>query len=312
MARKINAGDDMKRSDFLLVDPFQVEVKEELRGRHKPVTEEDIIEMAVSMATYKQRQPVECRVIEGNRLQLNLGFTRTNAARLLREGFEHEGTRYHDPKFLLKAMVVDCNDQEAFLHNVVENAHRKQTSDVDDAYNQRTLREDYGMKNAEIARLYRCGQNRVADLQKLLQADQKTLDLVHDGTLSLTGALDLLSVPTDEREKVLDEAEKTKAGKIKGTSVRSVVREHILNDNNKPKTETQTTKESEVETAKPRSAAEIRKFFQEWADSEEPALACFANDFLKWAAGKTTDKAMDNAMYRVLDAQAQPEEAEAA
>ena len=132
MARKINAGDDMKRSDILLVDPFQIEVKEELRGRHKPVTEQDIIDMAISMATYKQRQPVECRVIEGNRLRLNLGFTRTNAARLLREGFEHDGVRYHVPDFLLKVMVVDCNDQEAWEHILNDN-NKPQTAEDDSA-----------------------------------------------------------------------------------------------------------------------------------------------------------------------------------
>lgn len=302
MARKINAGDDMKRSDLLHVDPFQVEVVEELRGRHKPVTDQDIIDMAISMFEHKQREPVECRVIEGNRLRLNLGFTRTNAGRLLREGFEHEGVKYHVPDFLLKVMVVDCNDQEAFIHNIVENAHRKATTHVDDAFNQRTLREDYGKTNAEIARLYRCGQNRVTDLQKLLQLDESTLDLVHDGTLSLTGALDLLAVPVADRAKVLGDADKTNGGKIKGTSVRTVVRDHILNDNGKPQTTSGGNDEPEPANAKPRSAAEMRKYFTEWADSEEPALARFAKDFLKWAAGKSTDKAMDNACYRLLDA----------
>lgn len=302
MARKINAGEDMKRSDLLHVDPFQIEVVEELRGRHKPVTEQDIIDMAISMFEHKQREPVECRVIEGNRLRLNLGFTRTNAGRLLRDGFEHEGVKYHVPDFLLKVMVVDCNDQEAFIHNIVENAHRKATSHVDDAFNQRSLREDYGKTNAEIARLYRCGQNRVTDLQKLLQLDEPTLDLVHDGTLSLTGALDLLSVPVEERTKVLGEADKTNGGKIKGTSVRTVVRDHILNDNNKPPTSTTSGTDEEPVNAKPRSAAEIRKYFAEWSESEEPGLARFAKDFLKWAGGKSTDKSMDNACYRLLDA----------
>ena len=42
MALKINAG-ETKRGDFFFVDPFQVIVKEDLRGRHKPITPEAIM-----------------------------------------------------------------------------------------------------------------------------------------------------------------------------------------------------------------------------------------------------------------------------
>ena len=309
MARRINAGDDMKRGDLLLVNPFEIDVREELRGRHKPATEQEIIEMALSLYEFKQREPVECRVIENNRLRLNMGFRRTNAGRLLREGFDYEGERYHVPDFLLKATVVDCNEQEAFTHNIVENAHRKQTSHVDDAYNQRTLREDYGKTNAEIARLYRCEQSRVAELQRSLQLDESTLDMVHSGHLSLTAALDLLAVSEDQRAPVLAEAAKTKAGKVKGPSVRSAVREHILNDNGKPQGDSSETADgSEAEehatpAAKPRSMSEIRKYFEAMSESETPSLARFAKDWLKWAAGKTSDKAMGSAFQRLMKAE---------
>lgn len=308
MALKIDAG-DVKRGDYFFISPFEIIVKEDLRGRHRPITDDAIIAMAISFVRHGQRQAVECRRVEGNKLQLNLGFTRTNAARLLREGFEVEGETFHDPEFRLKVQVVDCNDKQAFINNVVENCHRNQTSDVDDAHNQNRLRDLYGYTDGDIKDLYGYkNTNKVGRLRQLLQLDDTILDRVHAGTLPTQAALDLLDAPSEEREAILAEAETTQEGKIKGTSVRTVVREHILNDDNKPEVADTPTAADDKKGAKPRTMREIRNYFGEWSESEEPALARFAKDFLKWANGKSTDKAMDNALWRVLAAEAVEEE----
>lgn len=303
MALKINAG-EVKRGDFFFVDPFQVIVKEDLRGRHKPVSPEAIVNMAISFVEHGQRQAVECRRVEESKLQLNLGFTRTNAARLLRDGFEHDGVQYHDPEFMLKVQVVDCNDKEAFINNVVENAHRNQTSDVDDAVNQRRLRDKYGYSDEDIAKLYGYpNTQKVGRLRKLLQLEDSILDLVHEGKLPTQAALDLLDAPADQRASILAGAETTQDGKVKGSSVRTVVRDHILNDDNKPDAGG-TAPQAEPTGAKPRTMREVRQYFEQWAEGEEPTLARFGKDVLKWLAGKSTDKSMDNALYRVLEAEA--------
>jgi len=316
MALKIVAGDDVKRGDFFFVDPFQISVKEDLRGRCKPIAQEAIVAMAISFHENGQIQPVQCRRVEGNKLQLNLGFTRTNAARLLRDGFECDGENYHDPDFKLKVAVVDCNDQQAFINNIVENAQRNETSDVDDAINQERLRDRYGNSDAEIARLYGYpNQNKVGRLRKLLQLDQKILDMVHDGQLPTQAALELLDVPAVHREQIIAEAETTAAGKVKATSVRSVVRDHHLNDDNKPEDSGDTTTaETESTKKRPRTMREIRKWLEAWADGEDADLASFAKSLLKFAEGKIGEAAMDRAMARILHAipANEPEESEAA
>ena len=121
----------------------------------------------------------------------------------------------------------------------------------------------------------------------------------------------LLDAPADEREAILAEAETTQEGKIKGTSVRTVVRTHILNDDDKPESEGEAVADDEKKGAKPRSMREIRNYFSQWVDTD-PALERFARDFLKWANGKSTDRSMDNAMWRILEAEATEETAEAA
>lgn len=88
MATKINAGDDAKRKDFWMVDPFQIVVREELGGRRYERDPNDVASLATSMLEYGQRQPIEVRRIEDNRLQAVFGFTRLAAAKLIREGFD--------------------------------------------------------------------------------------------------------------------------------------------------------------------------------------------------------------------------------
>lgn len=232
MATKVNAG-DVKRGDLLFVDPFEIKVVEELRGRHKPPTEEAVIKMAMSILEHGQLEPVECRKIENHRLQLTLGFTRTAAVRLIRTGFtDLDGVeRPADKEFRLKAVITDTNDDKAFIRNVVENAHRNATTAMDDAFNQDRLRTKYGMNDAEIARLYQYkGQGMVTRLKKLLSLDTRFQDMVHDGTLSINGALELLDLPADQRDSALQAATDQDSGKVNATDLRAQVRDRILAD----------------------------------------------------------------------------------
>lgn len=315
MALRISAGDDVKRGDVFFIDPAQVIVKNELRGRSRPPAPDAIIRRAINMLEVGQLQPVEARRVEQNHLMLNLGFTRTAAARLIREGFDHEGVHYGDPQFMLQVRVVDCNDEQAFIRNVVENAQRDQTSPIDDAMNQQRLRE-YGKNDVEIAKLYGYGSNgkpsssKVSRLRKLLQLSKEQQEMVHEGTLSVQAALDLLELPTEKRDEAIKAAKEASVteghGKeISGSQVRAVVRDHILHDDNKaPTPATPGDTAEDPKGAKPRTMREIRKFLETTMRGEDadPAVARFCQDTLRWLNGKTTDKAMSNAIGRLLDA----------
>jgi len=139
--------------------------------------------------------------------------------------------------------------------------------------------------------------------------------MVHDGQLPTQAALELLDVPAVHREQIIAEAETTAAGKVKATSVRSVVRDHHLNDDNKPEDSGDTTTaETESTKKRPRTMREIRKWLEAWADGEDADLASFAKSHLKFAEGKIGEAAMDRAMARILHAipANEPEESEAA
>ena len=297
MASKINAGEDMKRGDLYFVDPYQIIVKEELRGRSKPPTEEQIIELAESMMNNGQRQPVECRKTSDSRLLLNLGFTRNAAARLIREGFTNfKGEHRQDENFKLKVVISDANDEQAFYNNIVENAHRNATSPIDDAKNQHRMRDQYGKTNEEIAELYRYRDvQKVVRLQRLLALPAELQALVHDGSLPVSGALELLDLPGDKRLQEI-KAATAESGKVVGTQVRAQVREHMLNDENREDQIGNSDKKPNQK--KPRSVKELRDFMAEVETSTNEIDKEFAKSVKLWLSGARKDKFLMDAIIK--------------
>ena len=204
-------GQDWRRSDMFLVDPTKILVREDLRGRRYPPSDEAILRRAVSFYRYGQIQPCEVRLITHADVKnvpvLNSGFTRTAAARLLRDGFVvpdgfeeevvTEAGESHIPPvqagqfiqradFQLQVRHVKCNDTDALVRNIVENNDRDDTSDIDDAHNHERLRRDCGWTNAEIARLYNYGsggQNKVSRLSRLLELPEPIQLRIHLGDI---------------------------------------------------------------------------------------------------------------------------------
>ena len=107
MALKVTAGDDIRRGDLFFVNPFEIIVKEELRGRRFPPTPEQIVEMAMSIYDNNQRQAIECRRVGADkRLQSTAGFTRINAIWLICEGFTGtDGVFRQDAEFKVQVKM---------------------------------------------------------------------------------------------------------------------------------------------------------------------------------------------------------------
>ena len=296
MAATINAG-EVRRGDLWFVDPFQIIVKEELRGRHTPPTEDAIIDMAVSMMDNGQQQPVQCRRLPDKRLQLSLGFTRTAAARLIRHGFtDPDGVERKDEEFMLQVKITDANDQQAFVNNVIENAHRNQTSPIDDAHNQHKLRETYGYTDAQITKLYRYrDENKVGRLRRLLSLPKEVQQMVHGDTMPVKAALELLDLPDDKRDEAI-KAATNESGQVVAAKVTRQVRENILSDQedqshaggNGPADDTPKPR------YKPLVLAEVRKFYEVLAESGDPALVEHAKIMLLWIRGQRSNKYATN------------------
>lgn len=313
MATKFVGSENAKRQDVFCIDPYKVTVEETLRGRHRPPSDEAIHDMALSIMDHGQQQAVQCRKLSpSGKLQLVLGFTRTAAVRLIRDGFDVEidGESVHrqDKNALLKVTVVDCNDPEAFIRNVVENAHRNETSPIDDAFNQRRLREQYGMADAEIAKLYRynSGASKVSRLKGLLDLAPEHQELVHTGKMPVDSALELRKLPEAERNGVVTAATEGST-KVNSAIVRKVIREKVLRDD--PADEPSSNGEhvgpaiKAPPTAKPLTVGEIRGFWEGVRDDEGEDFSDeekkFARTVIEWMAGRRTEKTLYAALAKL-------------
>ena len=293
MAIQVNTSEKATRGDMLGVSPFDVVVKPELRGRHIAPDQDVIVERALSMLEHGQLQPVTARRDSEKRIVITAGFTRTEAAQLIRKGFEHDGEKHQDEAFKLQVRIIECNDEDAFKQNVVENAHRNETSAIDDAHNQNRLRKQYNMNDAKIARLYGYNnQNKVGRLRKLLMLTSEQQKLVHTGALTVSAALDLLELPEEERAVVVETAS-AEDGAVDTNEVREKAREARAA---KGKNTT-------------RSIKELRKFFETTkGESLSPHLREFADSFLSYLNGKKGDQALENALHKLYEAEVEYEE----
>lgn len=184
--------------DEFLIDPNMLTIKSELRGRAVLPSEGELKARAASMATQGQLQSVEARK-DGDKLVLVAGFTRTAAAEMIRQGFEWEGKKYHDPDFLLRVRVVEIDENLARIHNIVENAQRKSTSALDDALNQQWMRETLGYTDAQIAREYGVSAPLITHTKKILSLPPELQQEIGERNMPVTVALELAELPEEAR-----------------------------------------------------------------------------------------------------------------
>ena len=302
MAKPKFSANTIKRTDLYRVDPESIVVREEARGRRFRPTEDDIKRRAVSMFVHTQLQPINGRRMSdgSNRVETVAGFTRVNAGRLLRKGFTYEGKKYHDPDFLIEIRLVKADDLAALLMNITENTERNATSPIDDAFNQDRLRTEHGFTGKQIAEAYNYNnQNKVGRLKKLLQLTEDEQLLVHTGKLSVAAALEILEMSDEQRAAAVEKA--MQGMKVSAAELQDTQRDAIMADNEETIANGGTVEETDTK-AKPRSVANLRKFLAGIVENEEQEVVVrFAKDMQKYLAGKTSDKAMMNALYRVLD-----------
>ena len=311
MATNINAGSDVKRGDLFWVDPNEIIVREELRGRAAPPSEEKIVAMAESLLRETQLQPVKARRNADKRLVLTAGFTRNAAARLIRDGFTGSDGEFHkQPEFRLQVCISDMPDDQAKLANIAENSLRNDTNPIDDAINQEWIRQTLGLSNAEIGRRYYRDKTgvKVGKYARLLTLDKDAQDLVAAGDLSVDAALSMLDLPESQRNEIVALAAK-KEQKVTGADVKRQVREHHLRDQHEAESTDEPAPKASGKSPKlPLTIKEVRAFFEDLATAENsvedkawiPGVQQFASDVGAWLAGRKSDKAMRKALGKLL------------
>lgn len=265
MTMRIEAG-DVTRGDLFLIDPAEIAVILPANGRQDLPTEQEIRDLADSIKEHGQSQPVLCRRLGDKRVQLVFGYRRHAAVTLLNA----EGTATK-----LKCLVSDMNETEAFVANIIENKDRKGTQPIDDAHNQRRLRDDHGWSNDQIAALYKCSVSAVVKLTKLLRVAAPIQAKVAKGTMTASAALDVADLPEVQQHEVVSESTDAQ-GVTSSEKVRKAVRKRG--------------------TRKARSLAELRAHLERTAKTNtDERVSSLVGDLMAFIDGGITEEAMDAA-----------------
>jgi ParB-like chromosome segregation protein Spo0J len=293
-------GNPTRSNNIFNVPPADIIVREELRGRYAPPSEEAIIGLAISIKENGQIEACRGSKIkhQENRIELTAGFSRFAAVQLLREGFDFEGIRYHVPAQLLKVEVSSgCEAIDALKMNIAENKERNQTSAIDDAANIRRL-EKHGMTLEEIAKFYRWPFSKVEQTVSLLSLSEEDRMRVHLGIIPFSGALALLTVAPEDRPAIIEEATGPTSGetpeKVKGTAINRVIRERHLTNN--PEHGQAPTKVKNLA----RTYSEVKEFLQAESVSGSPRSKSLASTLLEFAAGTISQDDMKTTWDKLL------------
>ncbi len=307
MTIKIDAG-KFTRGEMFFIDPQEIIVDEKLNGRWKPHDKETIALRCKSFEEEGQLQPVQIRRVAENKVQLVSGYCRHAAAKLFNE-------LHPDTPMKLKCVIVTINDEEAFRYNIVENKERKDTTPIDDAHNQRRLRDQFGWTDTKIADFYGVAQSYIGTLKKLLTLSKDKQKAIHAGQLSVNAAVSLADLPAEEQQAVWQQlpiaetaatepvATETaiEVGQVsEPTPVAVTVSGNTSNGESISGRVVKAVREAKIEKGgkQARSLAEVRKFFEN--AKETPSLKVISETILKFIEGRLTDKTMEKKLTELF------------
>jgi ParB/RepB/Spo0J family partition protein len=179
---------------YFLVDPSTI--KKGRQSRYFDHSEKDVLDKVESYKENGQLTPITCRQLADKSLEVYDGFCRLEAA-----------LKYNElnPKspMKLKVIVTGDNAKNAFIKGLLNNHERKSTSVVDDAFAFKTLREEHGYKDKDIAEMFNTNPTKVSLCKKLTTLRDHILQLVHRKELAFDTAIALTEFNDTTQDEIL-------------------------------------------------------------------------------------------------------------
>ena len=188
-------GDEpQENSPYKLLPIYKVEPNPDQPRRD--FDEEELQELADSIAEHGVIQPLTVREMPNGYFQIIAGERRWRAARLANLSE-------------IPVVVIEADDKKAMELALIENLQRQDLNPVEEALGYRSLMQDYGLTQEEAAQ--RVGKSRpaVANALRLLNLCPDVLDMVRCGKLSAGHARAVLTLKTEKKQ--LDAARKIAA-----------------------------------------------------------------------------------------------------
>lgn len=297
MAHKLHPDLKVSRKDQLGIDPADLIVDREKRGREFPPEKDAIVAMAESIKTHGQIQPCPVRVTHDRYLSLEAGFTRWEAFMYLNEGITDPAARRQ-----IRVVIVAGNDQEMFLTNLAENRDRNGTTEIDDAGNARRLERDFGKTDDEIRLIFsneRDAEGKpklrsaqwLAGLRELLTLTREQQEAIHRGHISSKLGRALARLAPEIRASIWNDSFPKGGRVMDGTDrVDSIKLAKAV----KAASSTQSDKPAKLQ---PKVERAVWTHLKEHAS---PKTACLADLVLEFKAGKISDRELINGLSDLL------------
>lgn len=178
----------------------------------------NVEEMANSLLADGQKQNIIVRKNNENAPVLVFGYRRRAAALMINEKRHDKNFRASlspealvvldklgEEPFRLEVKIEDIGEQKAFLDNVAENVKRVDLSPMDRMKIILVMRNNFNMKDDEIAAVFNKKPWYVYHHLKLASLSKRIQELVDIGIISLeVAAKTLVKVPESERETMVD------------------------------------------------------------------------------------------------------------
>ena len=176
-----------EKSDSVTLLPLQKVEPNPLQPR-KEFDEESLQALADSIAAHGMIQPMTVRETENGYYQIIAGERRWRAARMA--GLQE-----------VPVIVVEAEDRKVMELALVENLQREDLNPMEEAQGYRTLMDEYGMTQAEIAEKLGKPRPTIANSLRLLSLSEELAELVRSGKLSPGHARVLLGLK-DEKQRL--------------------------------------------------------------------------------------------------------------
>ena len=178
-------GSETQEEEITLLPITKIEPRaDQPRKRFDEVA---LAELSESIREYGLIQPITVRPLPSGYYQIIAGERRWRASRTA--GLSEVPVR-----------VVTADEQRAMEMALVENLQREDLNPIEEAKGYKTLLDEYGMTQDEVAQSVGKSRPAVANAMRLLSLSEAVLKLVEDGTLSAGHARALIPIENPQKQ----------------------------------------------------------------------------------------------------------------
>ena len=149
--------------------------------------EEELQALADSIALHGVVQPLTVRELSSGYFQIIAGERRWRAARLA--GLSE-----------IPVVVIDADDRKVMELALIENLQRQDLNPIEEALGYRSLMEEYGLTQEDVATQVGKSRPAVANALRLLLLPEAVLEMVQSGELTAGHARAVLSIKSEKKQ----------------------------------------------------------------------------------------------------------------